>query len=64
MVTLTILRPKLQSQNHVNINYEKTTGPIYLKFSHKILLMRPTDFQKKSTLASKLTDLWLLIFQN
>ena len=32
MVTLTILRPDLQSQNRVDVDYEKTTGSIYLKF--------------------------------
>ena len=58
------MRRELQSQNRVYINCEKTTGLIYLKFWHKILLMRTTEIQKMRTLAAKLTDLWLLIFQN
>ena len=32
LVTLTSMRRELQSQNRVNGDYEKTTGPIYLKF--------------------------------
>ena len=31
-ITLTSMRRELQSQNRVNGDYEKTTGPIYLKF--------------------------------
>ena len=29
---MTSMRRELQSQNRVNGDYEKTTGPIYLKF--------------------------------
>ena len=52
------------SQNRVNGDYEKTTGPIYLKFWQKFLLMSTTEIQKKKILAAKLTDLWPLIFQD
>ena len=31
-VAVTIMGPTLQSQNHVDDNYEKITGPIFLKF--------------------------------
>ena len=31
-LTLTSMGAELQSQNRVDINYEKTTSPIYLKF--------------------------------
>ena len=54
------MRPELQSQNRINGDCEKTTGPIYLKFWHKFLLMSTTEIQKKKTLAAKLTDLWPL----
>ena len=46
LVTLTSIRPELQSQNRVDGDYEKTTGPIYLKFWHKFLLMGTTEIQK------------------
>ena len=58
------MRPKLQSQNRINGDCEKTTGPIYLIFWHKFLLMGTTEIQKKRILAAKLADLWLLKFQN
>ena len=45
-VTLTSMRRELQSQNRVNGDYEKTTGPIYLKFWQKFLLMSTTEIQK------------------
>ena len=61
---LTSMRRELQSQNGVNGDYEKTTGPIYLKFWQKFLLKSTTEIQKKKILAAKLTDLWLLIFQD
>ena len=32
LVTLTSMGPELQSQNRVDVNYEKNTVPIYLKF--------------------------------
>ena len=40
------MRPELQSQNRVNGDCEKTTGPIYLKFWQKFLLMGITEIQK------------------
>ena len=46
LVTLTSIRPELQSQNRVDGDYEKTTCPIYLKFWHKFLLMGTTEIQK------------------
>ena len=46
LVTLTSMRRELQSQNNVNGDYEKTTGPIYLKFWHKFLLMSTAEIQK------------------
>ena len=44
--TLTSMRPELQSQNHVDGDYEKTTGRIFLKFWHKFFLMGTTEIQK------------------
>ncbi len=35
--------PELQSQNHIDVDCEKTTGPIHLKFWHKIQLMSTTE---------------------
>ena len=64
LVKVTNMRRELQSQNRVDGDYEKTTGPIYLKFWQKFLLMSTTEIQKKRILAAKLTDLWLLIFKN
>ena len=58
------MRPELQCQNRVNGDCEKTTGPIYLKFWHKFLLMSTTEIQKKMILAAKLKDLRLFIFQH
>ena len=40
------MRPELQSQNRVDGDYEKTTGPIYLKFWQKFLLKSTTEIQK------------------
>ena len=40
------MRPELQSQNRINVDCEKTTGPIYLKFWYKFLLMSATEIQK------------------
>ena len=40
------MRPELQSQIRVYGDCEKTTGSIYLKFWHKILLMSTTEIQK------------------
>ena len=64
LVKVTNMRQELQSQNRVNGDYEKTTGQIYLKFWQKFLVMSATEIQKKRILAAKLTDLWLLIFQD
>ena len=64
LVKVTNMRRELQSENRVDGDYEKTTGPIYLKFWQKFLLMSTTEIQKKRILAAKLTDLRLLIFQN
>ena len=58
------MRRELQSQNRINGDYEKTTGLIYLIFWQKFLLMSTTEIQKKKILAAKLTDLWLLTFQD
>ena len=46
MGALTSMRRELQSQNRVNGDYEKTTGPIYLKFWQKFLLMSTIEIQK------------------
>ena len=62
LVKVTNMRRELQSQNCVDGDYEKTTGPIYLKFWQKFLLMSTTEIQKKKSLAAKLMDLRLLIF--
>ena len=35
MVKVTNMGAKLQSQNRVDVNYEKNTGPIYLKIWRK-----------------------------
>ena len=56
MYKVDIMGQELQSQNRVDVNCETTAGLIYIKFSQKILLMKTTNFQKKSTLAAKLTD--------
>ena len=64
LVKVTNMRRELQSQNRVDGDYEKTTGPIYLKFWQKFLLMSTTEIQKKRILAAKLTDLWPFIFQD
>ena len=45
-VKVTNMRPELQSQNRVDVNYEKTTSPIYLKFWHKFLLWSTIEVQK------------------
>ena len=37
---------ELQSQNRVDSNYGKTTGPIYLKFWQKFLLQSTIEIQK------------------
>ena len=44
--TLTSMGAELQSQNRVEVNYKKTTGPIYLKFWQKFLLMSTTEIKK------------------
>ena len=59
-----IMGRELQSQNRVDVDYEKTTSLIYLKFWQSVVLQSTTEFQKMKTLALKLTDLWLLTFQN
>ena len=64
LVKVTNMGAELQSQNRVDGDYEKTTGPIYLKFWQKFVLMSTTEIQKKKILAAKLTDLWSLIFQD
>ena len=45
-VKVTNISRQLQSQNRVDGDYEKTTGPIYLKFWQKFLLMSTTEIQK------------------
>ena len=42
----TNMRAELQNQNRVNVDYEKTTGPIFLKFWHKFLLQSTIEIQK------------------
>ena len=37
---------ELQSQNRVEVNYGKITGPIYLKFWQKFLLQSTIEIQK------------------
>ena len=57
MVTLTIVRPKLQSQNRVDVDYKKTVGlgawltKALLKSNISLCLS-----QKEKSLAPKLTD--------
>ena len=51
------MRPEPQSQNRINGDCEKTTGPIHLTFWHKFLLISTTEIQKKMILVAKLTDL-------
>ena len=46
MGALTSMRQELQSQNRVNGDYEKTAGPIYLKFWQKFLLESTIEIQK------------------
>ena len=46
LVTLTSMGAELQSQNRVDVNYEKTTGPIFLKFWHKFQLQSTIEIQK------------------
>ena len=43
---VTSMAAELQSQNSVEVDYEKTTDPIYLKFWHKFLLLSTTEIQK------------------
>ena len=42
---VTSMAAELQSQNSVEVDYEKTTDPIYLKFWHKFQLMSTTEIQ-------------------
>ena len=37
---------ELQSQNHIDVDYRKTTGPIFLKFWQKFLLQITIEIQK------------------
>ena len=46
LVKVTNMGPELQSQNRVDVNYEKNTVPIYLKFWHKFLLQSTIEIQK------------------
>ena len=65
MVTLTIVRPKLQSQNRVDVDYEKTVGlgawltKALLKSNISLCLS-----QKEKSLAPKLTAWRPFILQN
>jgi len=45
-IDVTNMGAELQSQNRVDINYEKNTVPIYLKFWHNFLLLSTTEIQK------------------
>ena len=57
LVKVTNMGAELQSQNRVDVDYEKTTGPIFLKFWHKFLLQSTIEIQNERCLAAKLTDL-------
>ena len=46
LVKVTNMGAELQSQNRVDVDYEKTTGPIFLKFWHKFLLQSTIEIQK------------------
>ena len=46
LVKVTNVGAELQSQNRVDSNYGKTTGPIYLKFWQKFLLESTIETQK------------------
>ena len=46
LLKLTSMGAELQSQNRVDVDYEKTTGPIFLKFWHKFLLQSTIEIQK------------------
>ena len=46
LVKVTNVERALQSQTRVDGDYEKTTGPIYLKFWQKFLLMSTIEIQK------------------
>ena len=46
LVKVTNMGAELQSQNRVDVDYEKTTGPIFLKFWHKFLLHSTIEIQK------------------
>jgi hypothetical protein len=46
LVKVTNMGAELQSKNRVDSNYEKTTGPIYLKFWQKFLLLSTIEIQK------------------
>ena len=46
LVKVTNMGAELQSQNPVDSNYGKTTGPIYLKFWQKFLLQSTIEIQK------------------
>ena len=46
LVKVTNMGAELKSQNRVDVNYGKTTGPIYLKFWQKFLLKSTIEIQK------------------
>ena len=46
VVTLTSLGAELQGQNHIDVDFEKNTVLIYLKFWHKFLLLSTIEIQK------------------
>ena len=45
-VNLTSMGAELQSQNYVDVDYRKPTGPIFLKFWQKFLLQSTIEIQK------------------
>ena len=64
LVKVTRMGPRLQGQNHVDVNYKKTIGPgawltkALWKSNISLCLS-----QKEKSLAPKLTDWWPFIFQ-
>ena len=62
---VTSMWPELQSQNCVDVNYEKTVGlGAWLTKALWKSNISLTLSQKEKSLAPKLTDWWPFIFQN
>ena len=45
-VTLTSMGAELQSQNRIDVDFEKITDLIYLEHWHKVLLLSTIEIQK------------------